>query len=267
MINDVKPYVKLNFNELDAEMRSYEVHACETIPNEKYIIVRLDGRGFSKLTKNMFEKPFDDKFRDLMASAVKHLMSDSGFKIKYGYTQSDEISLLFDTSDVSFGRRYYKIITTLAGDCSAYFSLQMRKVLNEDVIGSFDCKLYAFDTLDEVFTYFIWRQRDASRNSLNICTYWTLINDGVKVGATARQIEQLSYNGKIDTLREHNVDFDQLDSWKKYGMGFHFEQVDKEGFNPIKNEVVISKRNVIMENKVLPIDFDYIDYIKNIVNN
>lgn len=249
-----KYYVTVNFNELDSVMRAYEVHSCDVVPNDKFIVVRLDGRSFSKLTKDVckFEKPFDDRFHMLMRNTTKYLLSDSGFGIRYGYTQSDEISLLFNTDDNTFGRRYYKIITTLAGDCSAKFTLDLSKVLPNDIIASFDCKLYAFDTVDEVLTYFVWRQRDACRNALNTCLYWTLINNGMSVRKAARTLENLKYREKIDKLAEYGINFDKLEGWKKYGISMYYEVVDKEGFNPITNKTVMTKRNTIVVNEKLP---------------
>ncbi|MBR0333028.1 MAG: hypothetical protein IIX20_05885, partial [Alistipes sp.] len=39
-----------------------------------------------------FEAPFDIRFRDMMAETVKTLM-DYGFRVIYGFTESDEISM------------------------------------------------------------------------------------------------------------------------------------------------------------------------------
>ena len=74
-------------------MRRFEESLDQIILSELYLAVRLDGRNFTRLTKEIckFEAPFDEKFRDAMVETVKHLM-DCGFRIVYGYTQSDEIS-------------------------------------------------------------------------------------------------------------------------------------------------------------------------------
>ena len=108
-------------------MRVYEESLDQFIPPDMYIAARLDGRSFTRLTKELcgFEAPFDAKFRDMMIGTVKALMSDSGFRIIYGYTESDEISLLFHPEDNTFGRKVRKLNTTLAGEASAYFSLAL----------------------------------------------------------------------------------------------------------------------------------------------
>ena len=126
----------MKFNELDKKMRIYETaHDYRVIPGI-YIVARVDGRSFTKLTKEVhkFEAPYDLRFRDIMIETVKHLMK-CGFKIIYGYTQSDEISLLFDSNDITFQRKERKLNSVLAGEASAKFSLLLSD------IGVFDCRL------------------------------------------------------------------------------------------------------------------------------
>jgi len=67
------------------------------------MVARIDGRCFTRLTKEIhqFDAPYDIRFRDIMVETVKHLMN-CGFKMVYGYTQSDEISLLFHPDENTF---------------------------------------------------------------------------------------------------------------------------------------------------------------------
>ena len=96
----------MKFDDLDKKMRVFETSHDLCVLPEVYIVARIDGRCFTKLTKDVhnFEAPYDPKFRDIMVETVKHLMQ-CGFKITYGYTQSDEISLLFDINDNAFQRK------------------------------------------------------------------------------------------------------------------------------------------------------------------
>ncbi len=67
----------MKFDELDKKLRIYETaHDYCVIPGV-YIIARLDGRGFTRLTKKVckFEIPFDEKFRDFLIETTKHLMN------------------------------------------------------------------------------------------------------------------------------------------------------------------------------------------------
>ena len=120
----------MRFDDFDKEMRVYEESLDQFILQDMYIVTRLDGRSFTRLTKEVckFEAPFDVKFRDLMVETVKSVMG-CGFRIVYGYTESDEISLLFHAEEPSFGRKVRKINTTLAGEASAAFSLALGELL------------------------------------------------------------------------------------------------------------------------------------------
>ena len=93
----------MNFDELDKKMRVYEQSIDQSILSDMYLVARLDGRSFSRLTKEIcdFEAPFDVRFRDMMIDTVRALM-DCGFRVVYGFTESDEISLLFHKDENTF---------------------------------------------------------------------------------------------------------------------------------------------------------------------
>ena len=80
----------MDFDTLDKQMRSFEQSLDRNMLKGIYIVARLDGHGFTRLTKKEWdlEKTFDIRFRDAMIKTLRHLM-DCGFRIIYGYTQSD----------------------------------------------------------------------------------------------------------------------------------------------------------------------------------
>lgn len=114
----------MNSDEFDAKMRAYETANDTYISSDMYAVARLDGRNFTRLTKEIcaFEKPFDPKFKDMMLETTRHLMS-CGFNVTYAYTQSDEISLLFNQSIDAYNGKFRKFNSVLAGEASAKFSL------------------------------------------------------------------------------------------------------------------------------------------------
>ena len=123
----------MRFDDLDKKMRVFETaHDFCVLPN-MYMVARIDGRSFTKLTKDVhqFEAPFDLRFRDLMAETVKHLMN-CGFNVIYGYTESDEISLLFSLKEDTFSRKIRKYNSILAGEASAKFSLLLNDLATFD---------------------------------------------------------------------------------------------------------------------------------------
>lgn len=110
---------------LDKRMRAFEENLDQFVLPDVYIVARLDGRCFTRLTKEVLtlEKPFDETFRDVMIETVSHLMN-CGFKVIYGYCQSDEISLLFDKHEIGFARKTRKLLSILSwrGDCYVHKS-------------------------------------------------------------------------------------------------------------------------------------------------
>lgn len=157
----------MKFNELDKKMRAFELSMDQVVTPDVYIIARLDGRGFTRLTKETLklDRPFDLRFRDAMIETARHLMN-CGFNMSYGYTESDEISLLLQKDEGSFGRKTRKLISILAGEASASFSMAMGSK------GVFDCRIAPLPNENRVIDYFRWRAEDANRNALNAYCYW-----------------------------------------------------------------------------------------------
>lgn len=107
----------MKFDELDARMRVFETaHDYSVLPGV-YMVARIDGRNFTRLTKDVhrFQAPFDERVRDMMVETTTHLM-DCGFRAVYGYTQSDEISVLFHPEITTFERKTRKYNSVLAGE-------------------------------------------------------------------------------------------------------------------------------------------------------
>ena len=85
-----------------------------------YIICMLDGRSFSKMIKNKFDKPFDKDFIKMMNETAKYLC-ENVYGCVLAYVQSDEISLVVkDTneSDGFFAYRINKILSILSSKAS-----------------------------------------------------------------------------------------------------------------------------------------------------
>ena len=74
----------MDFETLDKQMRRFEQSLDRTMLEGIYVVARLDGHGFTRLTKldMNLEKPFDVRFRDAMVATMRHLM-DCGFRMTY----------------------------------------------------------------------------------------------------------------------------------------------------------------------------------------
>ena len=247
----------MNFDDLDAKMRVYEQSLDQVLLPELYLVARLDGNRFTRLTKEVchFEAPFDEHFRDMMVDTVKALMN-YGFRVVYGYTESDEISLLFHPEEDTFGRKVRKFNSLLAGVASATFSMQ----LGQQAI--FDCRMVPLPTVERVQDYFLWRQEDAHRNSLNAHCYWMLRKQGKSVVEATKMLEGQSIAFKIELLFQSGINFDKLPSWQKRGMGVYWDTYTKEGFNPITGKTEAAERRILKVNTELPLREEYAGFIK-----
>lgn len=251
----------MKFDELDSKMRVYETSQDRCVVPNMYIVARIDGRSFTKLTKetHAFEAPFDERFRDMMVETVVHLMN-SGFNIVYGFTESDEISLLFNFTDNSFSRKTRKLISLLAGEASAKFSTLLGDV------AAFDCRLSELPTPQLVEDYFRWRNEDANRNALNAHCYWKLRKDNHSQQAATQHIKGMNTSDKNELLYQYGINFNEIPNWQKRGIGVYWVNEQKEGFNPINNEKTVINRRKLHIDYELPMKEDYNAFIKNFLS-
>ena len=250
----------MKFDDLDLKMRVYETSHDRCVLPNMYIVARIDGRSFTKLTKEIqkFKAPFDERFRDLMVETVKHLMN-CGFKVIYGYTESDEISLLFHHNEVAFSRKTRKFISLLAGEASAKFSSMLGDV------GAFDCRLSELPNKKLVEDYFRWRNEDAHRNALNAHCYWRLRQDSYSQNEATSKIEGLSIAAKNELLFQYGINFNELPNWQKRGIGIYWKDVKKEGFNPKTQQTVFTDKRELFVDYELPMREDYNSFINDII--
>ena len=252
---------EMKFDDFDKKMRIYEESIDRSILPEIFIVTRLDGRSFTRLTKDVcqFEAPFDTRFRDLMVDTTKHLMEKSGFRIIYGYTQSDEISLLFAPDENTFNRKVRKINTTLAGEASAFFSMSLGR------LATLDCRVVPLPNKEKVVDYFRWRQEDANRNALNSHCYWMLRKEGTSVHKATSELKGKGVAYKNELLFSRGINYDKLPSWQKRGVGMWMEEYGKEGFNPLTGETKMTTRKMIHVDYELPLGDEYGKFIRSFI--
>lgn len=252
----------MRFSELDQKMRLFETAHDHCVLPGIHIVARIDGRCFTTLTKDKhrFEAPFDLKFRDMMIETVKHLMQ-CGFKINYGYTQSDEISLWLDPNDSLFERKERKLNSILAGEASAKFSLLLGDV------AAFDCRVCQLPTQQLVIDYFRWRQEDAHRNALNAHCYWSLRKEGASVQNATTALSKKSVAEKNELLFQKGVNFNGLPNWQKRGAGVYWESYEKAAMNPLTGEPATAYRSRIKVDFDLPMKDGYSQFIGDMLAN
>ena len=251
----------MTFDELDKKMRIFETAADLCVLPGITMVARLDGRSFTRLTKEVceFEAPFDVRFRDLMVATTESLMS-CGFRVLYAYTESDEISLLFDPAEQLFGRKLRKYNSTLAGEASAQLSVRLGKV------ATFDCRISQFPTPELVVDYFRWRNEDAARNALSAWCYWTLRKDGLNEQQATKRLLGLSVSQKNELLFQYGINFNDLPNWQKRGVGLYWEEYEKPSINPVTNVEVTALRRRVRIDFDLPMKGEYGQFVRSFVS-
>ena len=250
----------MKFEDLDTRMRVFENAQDHCVLPEVFIVVRLDGRGFTRRTKEVWklEAPFDVRFRDIMLETTERLL-DCGFSVVYGYTQSDEISLLLRRDDATFGRKTRKLVSVLAGEASARFTLSMGS------LACFDARICQLPTEGLVRDYFRWRQEDAHRNALNAHGYWLLRKSGKSALESTNKLLGLSVAEKNEFLFQNGVNFNDLPSWQKRGAAVYWEDYQKPAVNPKTGEAVFAPRRRLTHDLELPIGEQYGAFIGQFV--
>lgn len=153
-------------------MKMYENQTCgiKMLPRIP-VIARLDGKGFSKFTKGL-KRPYDERLSMLMIELTKYLVKETNANC--GYTQSDEITLMWYVDDpnssIYFNGRYFKMVSDLSAMASVFFNRKLSEYLPEksDKWPRFDCRVFNVPTLDEAVNTFLWREKDATKNSITM---------------------------------------------------------------------------------------------------
>lgn len=135
------------------------------------VIARVDGRSFHTFTKGL-DRPFDDRLIMCMQKTCEYLVAETNAKM--GYTQSDEITLTWHAknieSEIFFAGKKHKMNSVIAAMASVKFNELMRMLIPEkkEYLPVFDCRVYNVPSRIEGANAFVWRELDASRNSIQM---------------------------------------------------------------------------------------------------
>ena len=231
----------MRFNTLKERMEYFRGLTDYKLMPKSYVLVMLDGRSFSHLIKNKFKKPFDNDFIGMMNETTRYLCENIE-GCKFGYTQSDEISLVLtdfenENTESFFGFRLTKMLPIISSLATGKFNqLMMLRALNtipesSDPIGvdvcknlientklaQFDCKCWNVPTYNDVFAWFLYRQIDCVRNSKAQTAQAYLPH---------KQLEKLNTDQQIAKLKEEKgVDWHSFDNGMKYGRIVYKEDI------------------------------------------
>ena len=198
----------MNTKSLSDRILEYERCSSITLPNNTPIILRIDGRAFHTFTKR-FKKPFDDDFMDMMnVIGLKICEEISGARI--AYLQSDEISILIYNNIAAeswFGNRMQKMTSVSASLASA---IATQWLIEHDIKSkpiTFDSRVFALPE-KEICNYFIWRQQDWIRNSLQMLS---------RSHFSHKELQNKNSSNMHSMLHEKKADWYGLPQHWKYG--------------------------------------------------
>lgn len=200
-------------DDIGNRMKRYEQVNTNFLLRRTPVLIRIDGKAFHTWTRHC-EQPFDANLHNIMRDTM-HYLCDNIQNAVYGYTQSDEISILLCdwltlNTEQWFDGNIQKIASvsaSLATGCFNHF-VNNHGQLKYNGLAFFDARVFNIP-FAEVHNYFLWRQQDATRNSIQ--TY-------ARSFFSHKELHKKSCNNIQQMLFEqHDVNWNDLDVWKKRG--------------------------------------------------
>jgi tRNA(His) 5'-end guanylyltransferase len=242
----------------------YENRTKTFLPRRMFTIIRLDGKGFSKWTKNL-EKPFDKGFSDDMdATAVFLCENIQG--AKFAYTQSDEISVVltdFDNleSQAWFDYNVQKMTSIAASLATAKFNqLRMfREGFNPEYkLACFDARVFQVPNIDEMVNTLIWRQQDCTRNSVSMAAH-ALLGHSATMNKSSEEKQEMLFQEKGVNWNDYKVKYKRGVVVKKQTIwveGQNGESVQRSKWLPDYNIPIFTQEreylyNLIPKNEII----------------
>jgi tRNA(His) guanylyltransferase len=195
------------------------------------VYARIDGRSFSKFTKGL-DRPFDTRMADAMQSTTAKLVGATNAVI--GYTQSDEISLVWETTgpdeEMFFAGKVQKLCSVLAGMASAFFiveCIEQGGLLAEKAMKGaphFDARVFQLPNRTEAVNALIWREKDAIKNAISMAAHHHFSH---------KSLQGLNGQQKLERLAEAGVDFEAYP--ERFRRGVYLRNITRE--MPMPDEV------------------------------
>jgi tRNA(His) guanylyltransferase len=212
----------------DRMKQNYENRTRYYLPRRTYMLIRVDGKAFHAYTRHL-KRPYDlDLMADMDHTAKTLCEQVAGARL--AFVQSDEISLLvtdFDSpqTEAWFDGNLQKMVSLSASIATAAFNrarlvraFAAGEVALDAPQAHFDSRVFTIPDATEVENYFIWRQQDASRNSVSMAAH-AYLSHGRLQGVGNSAMQELLF-------QEHGI------NWNDYPTGY------KRGRAVIRTEVV-----------------------------
>jgi len=134
------------------------------------VICRVDGICFHAFCKDL-ERPYDPGLSSLMIDLATKLIQEFGADC--AYTQSDEVSLGWNREnyedEIMCGGKVMKLTSHLAAKTSVMFNKLLPFYLpKKEAAPCFDARVWNVPNIVEAANVFLWREQDATRNSIQM---------------------------------------------------------------------------------------------------
>jgi tRNA(His) guanylyltransferase len=147
--------------------RDYEDALRLFLPRRACFVIRIDGRAFHKFTDDL-ERPYCRPLAAALDQAALALCREM-IGCRFAYGQSDEYSFLLtdyekEDAPLWFDGNVQKMVSVSA----SLFTGAFNRAFQSNKVAAFDSRVMVISQRSGVEQYFIWRQLDASANSLNM---------------------------------------------------------------------------------------------------
>lgn len=175
-------------------MKGYEDVWRSQLPGRLPVLLRIDGKAFHTYTKGC-KRPFDERLVEVMDETAQYLCKNI-MNSRLAYVQSDEISILlvnYETNDTQswFDNNIQKMVSISSAMASAYFTTQSAKIFGQPKLAMFDSRAFILPK-EDVNNYFLWRQNDATRNSVQMLAR-SLYSHKELNGLNNSQLQELTF--------------------------------------------------------------------------
>ena len=155
-------------DELGQQMkRDYEDALRLYVPRRTHVIIRIDGRAFHQFTRQL-ERPYCRRLAGALDAAALYLAAQM-IGCRFAYGQSDEYSfVLTDTEPAGAALWFDGNVQKMVSVSASLFTAAFNQAFAADQPGAFDARVLVIAQRAEVEKYLLWRQLDASANSLNM---------------------------------------------------------------------------------------------------
>ena len=209
---------------IEWRMKEYESPYNLVLPKRIPMVIRVDGRVFRQFLETA-KKPIDERVKISMDNvAVKLVENVEGAVL--AYVQSDEVSVLvinYKTLDYEpwFNNELQKLVSISASIATLAFNDKWKEVnLITKKSAMFDSRVFLLPK-EEVCNYFIFRQKDWSRNSVQMVAR-SEFDHSKLFGKSGSEMQEMLF-------KEKGINWNDLPTWQKRGRVVYKEQYDKEG--------------------------------------